>query len=156
MYQLDIQTEGQFVRCAQSRDPEKLSKRKEKERATQFRSTGHRIFRADRKRNKNGELAGGPRGAGRYANGGTPCIKYQAKALAEHILKIKQKTIHVFPLGKTSNTLSNQFRLYLFSAVLGTSKTWPCDRDRIKCEDRLTELGYTIIEVDPDNWKSTP
>jgi hypothetical protein len=153
MYQLEIQTDGQFVPVCKSGDPEKLWKRKEKERAIQFRSTGHRIFRADRKRNKNGELAGGPRGASRYANGGTPCIKYQAKQLAEHILKIKQKTIHVFPLGKTSNTLSNQFRLYLFSAILGTSKTWPCDRDRVKCEDRLTELGYTIIEVDPDAYR---
>ena len=112
--------------------------------------TGHRIFKADRKRLKSNELAGGPRPAPKRPAPGVVDVQRQAKLAAEWILESGQKVIHVYPLGKTANHTSNQFRLYLFSALLGTAKTWPNQEDRIKSERLAVEAGYTIIEVDPE------
>jgi len=154
MYQLDIQTDGQFVRVAQSKNPETLWKRKDKERATQFRSTGHRIFRADRKRLKSGELAGAPRAAGRRASPGVLDVKQQAKLAAEHLRSTEQKGVHVFPLGKGHAHTSNQFRKYLFGELTGRTG-WLDESDRVKAEAAAERLGYIIIEVNPDDWTTS-
>lgn len=154
MYQLEIQTDGQFVPVAQSRDPDTLWKRKEKERAIQFRSTGHRIFRADRKRLKSGDLAGAPKPAGRRASPGVLDVKQQAKLAAEHIRSTKRKGVHVFPLGKGHAHTSNQFRKYLFGELTGRTG-WLDDRDRVKAEAAAERLGYIIIEVNPDDWSTS-
>jgi hypothetical protein len=154
MYQLEIQTDGQFVPVAQSSDPEKLWKRKEKERAIQCRSTGHRIFRADRKRLKSGELAGAPRAAARRVSPGVLDVKSQAKLAAEHLRSTDQKGVHVFPLGKGHSHTSNQFRKYLFGELTGRTG-WLDESDRVKAEAAAERLGYIIIEVDPDDYRST-
>lgn len=111
---------------------------------------GHRIFKADRKRLKSNELAGGPRPAPKRPAPGVVDVKDQAKLAAEWVLKSGGKVIHVFPLGKTGQHTSNKFRLFFFSALLGIDKTWPDDSDRIKVERLAVKAGYTIIEVDPD------
>jgi hypothetical protein len=154
MYQLEIQTDGQFVPVAQSRDPDTLWKRKEKERAIQFRSTGHRIFRADRKRLKSGELAGAPKPAGRRASPGVVDVKQLASLAVTHIRNIDQKRIYVFPLGKGASHTSNQFRKYLFGELTGRTG-WLDERDRVKAEAAAERLGYSIIEVNPDDWSTS-
>lgn len=116
--------------------------------------TGWRIFKADRKRLKSGELAGGPKAAARRPAPGARHVRDLAKDAAEHIIKTKQKTIHVYPLGKTYGNASNQFRKHLFGQLTGRVGD---GRDRVKSEEiAVNEFGYIIIEVDPEEWMFTP
>ena len=118
--------------------------------------TGYRIFNADRKRLKSGELAGMPQPC-RKQSPGTRHVADLARDAAEHITKTGQKTISVYPLGKTGSHVSNQFRRYLFGRITERIGDWSTDLDRVKSEAIATkEMGYTIIEVDPDEWVFTP
>ncbi len=114
--------------------------------------TGYRIFNADRKRLKSGELAGAPKPC-RKQSPGTRSVADLAKDAAGHIVKTKQKTIHVYPLGKTGSNVSNQFRKHLFGQLTGRVAQWWTDADRVKSEAiAVKEFGYTIIEIDPEDY----
>ncbi len=157
LFQLEILIDGKYVPLTQDTDIKLLVNQVKWRKAHPNllpaavpAGTGHRIFKVDRKRLKSGELAGGPKPAPKRPAPGVVDILRQAKLAAEWILKSGQKVIHVYPLGKSANHTSNQFRLYLFSALLGIDKTWRNDSDRIKSELLAREAGYHIIEVDPD------
>ena len=160
MYQLDIKLSDRYERVCQSSDPEKLWKRLQKERDGRKafplcpKWLGHRIFRADRKRLKSGELAGAPRAAGRRASPGVLDVKQQAKLAAEHLRSTEQKGVHVFPLGKGHAHTSNQFRKYLFGELTGRTG-WLDESDRVKAEAAAERLGYILFEVKPDDWSTS-
>ncbi len=149
LFQLEILIDGDHVPVIQSDDIVSLVNRATAAKQATG-ATGHRIFKADRKRLKSNELAGGPKPAPKRPAPGVVDIQRQAKLAAAWLLETKQKVIHVYPLGKTANHTSNQFRLYLFSALLGIDKTWPNQQDRIAAELLAREAGYHIIEVDLD------
>ena len=153
LFQLEILIDGKHVPVTQDTDVVKLVNHVLWRKANpQFwpTGTGHRIFKADRKRLPSGELAGGPKASPKRPAPGVTDVLKQAKAAAEWVLKSGSKVIHVYPLGKTPSHTSNKFRLYFFSALLGIDKTFPNDSDRTKAESLAVEAGYTIIEVDPD------
>jgi len=155
IYQLELRQHGIWNRVRSSSDLSYVQKFKD---ATFDRAhhTGWRIFDADRKRLKSGELAGGPHPC-RKQSPGVRHVADLAKDMADHIRKIKQKTIHVYPLGKTGSHVSNQFRKHLFGHLTGDVCSWWKDVDRVRSEAKaVKEFGYTIIEVDPEEWVFTP
>ncbi len=160
MYQLEIKLSDGFEPVCQSQDPDILWKRlqKEREKRKAFplcpQWSGHRIFRADRKRLKSGELAGAPRAAARRVSPGVLDVQRQAKFAAEHLRSTDQKGVHVFPLGKGHAHTSNQFRKYLFGDLTGRTG-WLDESDRVKAEAAAERLGYIIIEVNPDDWSTS-
>ena len=149
LFQLEILVDGDHVPVTQSEFTDLLFNQAQSAKSRDD-VTGYRIFKADRKRLKSNELAGGPRPAPKRPAPGVVDVLKQAKLAAEWVLKSGGKVIHVYPLGKTGQHTSNKFRLYFFSALLGIDKTWPDDNDRIKAERLAVKAGYTIIEVDPD------
>ncbi len=155
-YQLQLRIDDQWTTACFGEKPLALAEyAKVAKRHTT--ATGHRVFKADRKRLKNGELAGAPKAAPRRPAPGVRHPRDLAKDVAEHIKKTGQKTIPVFPLGKTGSHASNQFRKYLFGELTERVAQWWTDVDRVKSEAIATkEMGYTIIEVDPEEWVFTP
>lgn len=155
-YQLQLRKDDKWIQVCCGEDPLKLV-----EYATKAKhyaaAIGHRVFKSDRKRLKSGELAGGPKPAPRRPAPGVRAVADLAKDAAEHIIKTKQKTIHVYPLGKTGSHVSNQFRKHLFGHLTGDVSSWWKDVDRVRSEAKaVKEFGYTIIEVDPEEWVFTP
>ena len=144
-YQLQLRIDDQWTTACFGEKPLALAEyAKVAKRHTT--ATGHRVFKADRKRLKSGELAGGPRPAnGRRAPGVRP-PRDLAKDVSEHIIKTKQKTIHVYPLGNTGSSISNQFRNHLFNYLT----------DHCGGAAAAKEFGYITIEVDPAEWVFTP
>ena len=149
-YTLEILKDGNWITVKQDDDPEALHKLVPIWRAGG--STGHRIFKTDRKRRKDGSLAGPTFQTPKRPASGPTDARRQAEGLVEWIEKTGTKTIRVFPLGKTGMHTSNKFRLYLFSTLMGASKTYPDDRDRMKAEAAAVEAGYKIVEVSPEEW----
>lgn len=146
-FQLEIRKLDDWVPVTTDEDPlELVSYARTAKKATG--AIGHRIFKADRKRLKSGELAGGPRPAnGRRAPGVRDVVSL-AKDAAEHIIKTKQKAIHVYPI---SNYVSIQFRKHLFGNLTGRIGD---GRDRVKSEEiAVKEFGYTIIEIEPEIYE---
>lgn len=155
-YQLQLRKDDKWIQVCCGEDPLKLA-----EYATKAKhyaaAIGHRVFKSDRKRLKSGELAGAPKAAPRRPAPGVRHVRDLAKDAAEHIIKTKQKTIHVYPLGKTGSHVSNQFRKHLFGQLTGRVAQWWTDADRVKSEAiAVKEFGYIIIEVDPAEWVFTP
>lgn len=150
-FQLDALVDGEHIEVIKHEDPAELREYAQlaKEAAG---ATGYRIYKADRKRLKSGELAGGPRPAPRRPSPGVLDSSRQAQLAAEWIQQSGQRVIHVYPLGKTERHASNQFRLVFFSHLLGIKKSWPDKGDRIKAEKLAVKAGYTIVEVDPNDW----
>jgi len=150
IYQLELRQHGIWNRIRSSSDLSYVQKFKDAvfDRAHH---NGWRIFDADRKRLKSGELAGGPTASNNRRAPGVRSVADLAKDAAEHIKKTGQKTILVFPLGKTGSNVSNQFRKHLFGHITGRVAQWWTDADRVKSEAIATkEMGYTIIEIDPE------
>lgn len=154
-YQLQLRKDDKWIRVCIGEDTLKLAEYAKK--AKHYaKAIGHRIFKDDRKRLKSGELAGAPKPC-RKQSPGTRSVADLAKDAAEHIVKTKQKTIHVYPLGKTGSNVSNQFRKHLFGQLTGRVAQWWTDADRVKSEAvAVKEFGYIIIEVDPAEWVLTP
>jgi hypothetical protein len=154
-YQLQLRIDDQWTTACFGEKPLALAEyAKVAKRHTT--AIGHRVFKADRKRLKNGELAGAPKPC-RKQSPGVRHPRDLAKDAAEHIKKTGQKTIHVYPLGKTGSHASNQFRKYLFGELTDRVAQWWTDVDRVKSEAiAVKEFGYTIIEVDPAEWVFTP
>lgn len=153
-YQLQLRIDDEWVNCCVGEDSRKLAEYV-KIAKHYTKAIGHRIFKSDRKRLKSGELAGGPRPC-RKQSPGVRDVPSLAKDVAEHILKTKQKTIRVFPLGKTASNVSNQFRKHLFAKLTGSASTWHRgEREKLE-QIAIKEFGYTIIEVDPDEWVFSP
>ena len=153
IYQLELRQHGIWNRVRSSSDLSYVQKFKDAvfDRAHH---TGWRIFDAARKRLKSGELAGGPKAANGRRAPGVRSVRDLAKDAAEHIIKTKQKTIHVYPLGKTCSNVSNQFRKHLFGQLTGRGAD---GRILAKSEEiAVKEFGYIIIEVDPAEWVFTP
>lgn len=154
-FQLEIRKLDNWISVSTDEDPLDLVSYARTAKAATG-ATGHRVFKADRKRLKSGELAGGPRPC-RKQSPGVRAVADLAKDAAEHIVKTKQKTIHVYPLGKTGSNVSNQFRKHLFGQLTGRVAQWWTDVDRVKSEAiAVKEFGYIIIEVDPAEWVFTP
>jgi len=154
-YQLQLRIDDKWINVCFGEKPLALSEYV-KVAKHHTKAIGHRIFKADRKRLKSGELAGGPRPC-RKQSPGVRHVRDLAKDAAEHIVKTKQKTIHVYPLGKTGSNVSNQFRKHLFGQLTGRVAQWWTDVDRVKSEAiAVKEFGYIIIEVDPAEWVFTP
>lgn len=155
LLQLDILIDGEHVEVEQSLFPDQLWNRAQSEKRRDD-VTGYRIFKADRKRLKSGELAGAP----------TPTPRRPAPGVTDALTLGKRagawwrdnggKTIHVYPVGKTANGVSNRFRLGFFSALLDIDKSWPNESDRIKSEQAAIKAGYSVIEVDPEDWVYSP
>jgi len=153
IYQLELRQHAVWNQVRSSSDLSYVQKFKD---ATFDRAhhTGWRIFDADRKRLKSGELAGAPKPCRRQAPGVVD-VATQAHAAAEWIIETGQKVIRVFPLGKTGSHTSNKFRGYLFIKLTGLGGFYT-DNDRWKAEQLAVKAGYTIIEVDPAEWVFTP
>ena len=155
-YQLQLRKDDKWINVCFGEDPLKLAEYV-KEAKHYAAAIGHRIFKSDRKRLKSGELAGGPKPAPRRPAPGVRHVADLAKDMADHIRKTKQKTIRVYPLGKTGSHVSNQFRKHLFGHLTGDVCSWWKDVDRVRSEAKaVKEFGYTIIEVDPEDWVFTP
>jgi len=153
-YELEIRKDNGWIRVCIGEDSFKLAEYA-KVAKHYAQAIGHRVFKSDRKRLKSGELAGGPRPC-RKQSPGVRDVRDLAKDAAEHIIKTKQKTIRVFPLGKTATHTSNQFRAHLFRQLTGYTPSYGrLGRERSE-EIAVKEFGYTIIEVDPDEWVFTP
>lgn len=154
-YQLQLRKDDKWIQVCCGEDPLKLAEQV-KEAKHYAAAIGHRVFKSDRKRLKSGELAGAPKPC-RKQSPGVRAVADLAKDAAGHIVKTKQKTIHVYPLGKTGSNVSNQFRKHLFGQLTGRVAQWWTDVDRVKSEAiAVKEFGYTIIEVDPAEWVFTP
>ncbi len=152
-YRLDIRNGDKWVYAFEHGELELVQACRDR-RPAERGDTGYRIYKSDRKRLKNScELAGAPKPC-RKQSPGTRHPRDLAKDAAEHIIKTKQKTIHVYPLGKTCSNVSNQFRKHLFGQLTGRVSH---GRDRVKSEAiAVKEFGYIIIEVDPAEWVFTP
>jgi hypothetical protein len=150
LFQLEILVDGDHVPVTQSKFLDLLFNQAQSAKSRDD-VTGYRIFKADRKRLKSNELAGGPKPAPkRPAPGVTDALTLGKRMGAWWRDHNDSKVIHVYPLGKTANGVSNQFRLGFFSTLIDITKGWPNESDRIKAERLAVEAGYTIIEVDPD------
>ena len=143
-YQLQLRKDDRWIQVCCGEDPLKLVEYA-KEAKHYAAAIGHRVFKSDRKRLKSGELAGGPRPC-RKQSPGVRHVRDLAKDAAEHIIKTKQKTIHVYPLGTTGSSMSNQFRKHLFDYLT----------DHCGGAAAVKEFGYIVIEVDPAEWVFTP
>ncbi len=153
-YQLQLRKDDRWIQVCCGEDPLKLATYAEKAKHYAH-AIGHRVFKSDRKRLKSGELAGDPRPC-RKQSPGVRAVADLAKDMADHIRNTKQKTIRVYPLGATGSNVSNQFRKHLFGHLTGCL-TSHYDRDRQRIEEiAVKEFGYTIIEVDPDEWVFSP
>lgn len=155
-YRLDIRNGDKWVYAFEHGELELVQACRDR-RPAERGDTGYRIYKSDRKRlKKSCELAGAPKPC-RKQSPGTRSVADLAKDAAEHIVKTKQKTIHVYPLGKTGSNVSNQFRKHLFGQLTGRVAQWWTDVDRVKSEAiAVKEFGYIIIEVDPAEWVFTP
>ena len=76
-------------------------------------------------------------------------IDDQAQAAAANLVG---KTLHLYPMRKSSLANANQFRRYFLAAILGEDATVPwawTSNDWVRSmEARLEAVGYTIVEVD--------